>query len=50
IPAVLLIPAVDRMTGGTAGLVEIGMWVILLTLILAPPLTPVVARRLGVAE
>jgi hypothetical protein len=32
------------------GLVEIGMWVILLTLILAPPLTPFVARKLGLAE
>jgi len=50
IPAVLLITAVDRMTGPTSGLVEIGMWVILLTLILAPPFTPLVARRLGVAE
>jgi hypothetical protein len=32
------------------GLVEIGMWVILLTLLLSPPFTPWVARRLGVAE
>jgi cell volume regulation protein A len=50
IPAVLLVTAVARMSGSTSGLVEVGMWVILLTLIIAPPLTPYVARRLGVAE
>jgi cell volume regulation protein A len=50
IPAVLLVTAVSRMTPPIAGLVEIGMWVILLTLVVAPPLTPFVARRLGVAE
>jgi potassium/hydrogen antiporter len=49
IPAVLLVTAVARLQGATGGLVEIGMWVILLTLVLAPPLTPYVARRLGVA-
>ena len=50
IPAVLLVTAVARMTGPADGLVEIGMWVILLTLVIAPPLTPYIARRLGVAE
>jgi NhaP-type Na+/H+ or K+/H+ antiporter len=50
IPAVLLVTAVARVTAPVDGLVEIGMWVILLTLVLAPPLTPFVARRLGVAE
>jgi hypothetical protein len=50
IPAVLLVTAVTRMTGPTNGLVEIGMWVILFTLVIAPPLTPFVARKLGVAE
>jgi len=50
IPAVLLITVLGRMTGNTQGLVEIGMWVILLTLVIAPPFTPYVARRLGVAE
>ena len=50
IPAVLLITAVARLTAPANGLVEIGMWVILLTLVLAPPLTPYVARKLGVAE
>jgi len=50
IPAVLLVTAVARMQGGAQGLVEIGMWTILLTLIVAPPLTPWLARRLGVAD
>jgi cell volume regulation protein A len=50
IPAVLLVTAVARMTSPVNGLVEVGMWVILLTLVIAPPLTPYVARRLGVAE
>jgi len=50
IPAVLLVTAIGRMTTPVNGLVEIGMWVILLTLVLAPPLTPLVARKLGIAE
>jgi len=50
IPAVLLVTAVSRMTTPVSGLVEIGMWVILLTLIVAPPLTPYVARKLGIAD
>ena len=50
IPAVLLITAVATMKTPLPGLVEIGMWVILLTLTIAPPLTPYLARRLGIAE
>jgi NhaP-type Na+/H+ or K+/H+ antiporter len=50
IPAVLLVTAVSTMTTPVKGLVEIGMWVILLTLVIAPPLTPFVARKLGVAD
>jgi cell volume regulation protein A len=50
IPAVLLVTAIARVTLPLPGLVEIGMWVILLTLLIAPPLTPLVARKLGVAE
>ncbi len=50
IPAVLMVTAVARMAPPVNGLVEIGMWVILMTLVIAPPLTPYVARRLGVAE
>jgi cell volume regulation protein A len=49
IPAVLLVTAVARVTAPLNGLVEIGMWVILLTLVVAPPFTPFVARKLGVA-
>ena len=50
IPAVLLVTTVASVTTPIKGLVEIGMWVILLTLVIAPPLTPWVARRLGVAD
>lgn len=50
IPAVLLVTAIARMNGPVNGLVEIGMWVILMTLVVAPPLTPWVARKLGVAD
>jgi NhaP-type Na+/H+ or K+/H+ antiporter len=50
IPAVLLVTAIARLTMPLNGLVEIGMWVILMTLVLAPPLTTWVARRLGVAD
>lgn len=50
IPAVLLVTVVARLSTPVNGLVEIGMWVILLTLIIAPPLTPFVARKLEVAE
>lgn len=50
IPAVLLVTAVASMTTPVNGLVEIGMWVILLTLLISPPFTPWVARKLGVAE
>ena len=46
IPAVLLVTAVAVLPGPHQGLVEVGMWVILLTLVIAPPLTPWVARRL----
>jgi len=50
IPAVLLVTAVSTLAPPVDGLVEIGMWVILLTLVVQPPLTQFVARRLGVAE
>ncbi len=50
IPAVLLVTAIARLTIPLNGLVEIGMWVILLTLVIAPPLTPFIARKLGVAH
>lgn len=50
IPAVLLVTIASAGIPGMDGLVPIGMWVILLTLIVQPPLTPWVARRLGVAH
>ena len=50
IPAVLLVTAVSTLGPAVNGLVEIGMWVILLTLVIAPPLTPYAALKLGVAE
>lgn len=50
IPAVLLVVVVGLNIKNIDGLVEIGMWVILLTLIIEPLLTPWVAKKLKVAE
>lgn len=57
IPAVLLVTLQSQMTNSPAlaqflgnGMLEIGMWVILLSLIIEPMLTPYVAKKLGVAE
>jgi cell volume regulation protein A len=50
IPAVLLVTIVTSGITGLEGLVPIGMWVILATLIIEPPLTPFVARFLKVGE
>lgn len=50
IPAVLLITVTSAGIGDTSGLVPIGMWVILLTLIIEPLCTPWIARKLRVAE
>lgn len=50
IPAVLLVTVVSSGISGLDGLLPIGMWVILSTLIIQPPLTPLVAKLLGVAE
>lgn len=49
IPAVLLVTIVSLGLPQIDGLLEIGMWVILLTLIVEPPLTPFVAKFLKVA-
>jgi NhaP-type Na+/H+ or K+/H+ antiporter len=49
IPAVLLVTIASLNLPGIEGLLPIGMWVILATLIIEPPLTPWVARKLGVA-
>lgn len=49
IPAVLLVTIASLGLPQTDGLIEIGMWIILCTLIIAPPLTPKVASLLRVA-
>lgn len=50
IPAVLLMGLAVSGIPGTEVVVPVGLWIILLTLIVQPPLTPVVARLLGVAD
>lgn len=50
IPAVLLVTVAAAGFSGMEGLVPIGMWVILMTLIIEPALTPFIAQKLGVAE
>ncbi len=49
IPAVLLVTIVTMDIPGMEGFLAVGMWVILLTLIIEPPLTPMVAKLLKVA-
>jgi NhaP-type Na+/H+ or K+/H+ antiporter len=49
IPAVLLMGLSASGIEGTDTVVLVGLWIILLTLIVQPPLTPFVAKRLGVA-
>ena len=50
IPAVLLVVAAGMSIPGTEALVPVGMWVIILTLIVQPPLTPWVARKLNLVD
>ncbi len=50
IPAVLMITIASAGIGNIRGLAPIGMWVILLTLIIEPVLTPWIAKKLKVAE
>lgn len=50
IPAVLMVTIASLKLADIDGLVPIGMWVILLTLIIEPILTPWVAKKLQVAE
>ncbi len=50
IPAVLLVTIASIGIAGLDGLVPIGMWVILATLVVEPPLTPLIAKLLKVAE
>lgn len=49
IPAVLLVTVVGKHITGTDALLPIGMWVILMTLVIQPPLTPWIAKRLNIA-
>lgn len=50
IPAVLLVTIISLGLPDVTGLLPIGMWVILLTLVIEPILTPWFAKRLAVAE
>ncbi len=50
IPAVLMVTVISLGISGLDGLLEIGMWIILLTLIIEPVLTPFVAKYLQVGE
>lgn len=49
IPAVLLITVISLGLPNMQALIPIGMWVILATLIIQPPLTPIIAKFLSVA-
>ncbi len=49
IPAVLLVGLKVSGIPGAETVVAVGLWVILLTLLVQPPLTPLVARLLGIA-
>jgi cell volume regulation protein A len=50
IPAVLILTVVATGIESAEFVFAIGMWVILLTLTIEPPLTPLLARRLEVAK
>lgn len=50
IAAILLVIAATFDIIQSDFVIAIGMWIILLTLILEPPLTPVIARKIGVAK
>jgi NhaP-type Na+/H+ or K+/H+ antiporter len=50
IAAILLIIATTYDVIQSEFVIAIGMWIILLTLIIEPPLTPWVAKKIGVAE
>lgn len=50
IPAVLLITLAESGIEGVEAIVPIGMWIILLTLLIGPPITPWLSKKLGIAE
>ena len=50
VPAVLILSAVAMGLVASSFVFAIGMWVILLTLLIEPPLTPLIAKKLGIAK
>lgn len=50
IPAILILAAVAEGLVGADFVFAVGMWVILLTLVIEPPLTPLLARKLDIAR
>lgn len=50
IPAVLLMNVKASGIEGADTVVAVGLWVILLTLVVQPPLTPFIAKQLGIAK
>jgi hypothetical protein len=50
IPAVLLVGLRASGVPGADTVVAVGLWIILLTLVVQPPLTPLVAKFLGIAK
>lgn len=50
IPAALIVTLAASGIPGSSMILAIGMWVILLTLIIQPPLTPLFAKKLKIAE
>jgi NhaP-type Na+/H+ or K+/H+ antiporter len=50
IPAALIVTLSASGVAGSSMILAIGMWVILLTLIIQPPLTPLFAKKLNIAE
>ena len=50
IPAVLILTIVASGVASSAFILTIGMWVILYTLVIEPPLTPLLAHRLGITK
>ena len=50
IPGVLLITIQLAGIPGSEMMMAVGLWVILLTLIIEPPLTPLLAKKLGIAQ
>lgn len=50
IPAVLILVAVASGVAGSEFIFSIGMWIILMTLLIEPPLTPLIAKKLGIVK